>query len=86
MELAAVSASRAERYPAPLSGTERASSGFRSFHDFALSSHTDGNLSVLPTLHPIHISFKAFCRHSLSFPRAGGFIRPQPAKNALHEG
>lgn len=83
MELAAVSASRAERYPAPLSGTERASSGFRSFHDFALSSHTNGNLSVLPTLHPIHISFKAFLPSQPLFSPRGRIYPPTASKEGL---
>lgn len=83
MELAAVSASRAERYPAPLSGTACASSVFRSFHDFALSSHTNGNLSVLPTLHPIHVSFKAFLPSQPLFSPHGRLYPPTAGKEGL---
>lgn len=40
------------------------------------------SLPSIPSMYPSRL----FCRHSLSFPRADGFIRPQPAKKALHEG
>ncbi|XUR86403.1 hypothetical protein WCP94_003043 [Bilophila wadsworthia] len=83
MEPAANSVSRADRYPCPTIGHGTARYGFRSFHDFALSSHMNGKISDLPTLHPIHVSFKAFLPSQPLFSPRGRLYPPNVSKEGL---